>query len=143
LYEESLNLYRDIGDRWGAAGALLGLAGAKHHQGDALGAAVLLEESLSLFRQVGDLRNAALATLNLADALRDSDDLEQAVTYYREALAAFAEINDRERVRMVCWGLGSVLVRQGAFREAARLLGASSALAECTSSRLPGVDWCG
>jgi predicted ATPase/class 3 adenylate cyclase len=128
LFAESVSLYRDAGDRWGAAGALLGLAVANHGQGDALRAATMLEESLSLFREVGDRRSAALAALNLADALRDGDDLTQAGVHYRDALAEFGAIEDRALVAGGLRGLGSVMVRERQFEEAARLLGASSAL---------------
>ena len=113
LFSESVSLYRDAGDRWGAAGALIGLAVANHRQGDPPRAAALLEESRSLFREVGDMRSAALVALNLADALRDSDDLAQAVVHYRDALAEFAAADDRARVAQGFLGLGGVMVREG------------------------------
>jgi len=128
LFAESVSLYRDAGDRWGAAGALIGLATANHLQGDAPRAAVLLAESLSLFRDVGDERSAALATLYLADAQRDSHDLTQAAVHYREALASFATLDDRDRVAEGLSKLGRVMVRQGEFTSAAKLLGAASNL---------------
>jgi predicted ATPase/class 3 adenylate cyclase len=128
LFAESVGLYRDAGDRWGAAGALIGLATANHLQGDAPRAAVLLAESLSLFRDVGDERSAALATLYLADAQRDSHDLTQAAVHYREVLARFATLDDRDRVAEGLLKLGRVMVRQGEFTSAAKLLGAASNL---------------
>ena len=128
LFEESVGLYRDAGDRWGAAGALIGLASASHLQSDARRAAVLLTESLSLYRDVGDQRSAALAALYLADVLSDDDDLTQAAVHYREALAEFATLGDRDRVAEGLSKLGRVMVREGAFEPAAKLLGAVSAL---------------
>jgi tetratricopeptide (TPR) repeat protein len=136
LFEESASLYRDAGDRWGTAGALIGLATASHLQGDAPHAAALLAESLSLFRDVGDERSAALAALYLADAERDSNDLTQAAMHYREALAQFATLDDRDRVVEGLVKLGRVLVREGEFERAARLLGAASAL---TPDEEPGT----
>ncbi|MCD6033920.1 MAG: hypothetical protein K0S78_6106, partial [Thermomicrobiales bacterium] len=129
LFEESVSLYRDAGDRWGAAGALIGLATANHLQGDAPHAAVLLAESLSLFRDVGDERSAALAALYLGDALRDSDNLRQAAVHYRDALAEFATLDDHEQVAEGLLRLGRVMVREGEFENAVRLLGAASAVA--------------
>jgi tetratricopeptide (TPR) repeat protein len=128
LFAESLSLYRDAGDRWGAAGALLGLAVANHRQGDAPHAVALLEESLSLYGEVGDRRSAALAALNLADALRDSDELAQARDHYRDALIEFSAVDDRARVTVGLLGLGSLLVRAGEFERAATLFGAASTL---------------
>jgi predicted ATPase/class 3 adenylate cyclase len=127
LFDESVMLYRDAGDRWGAAGALIGLATANHLQGDAPRAAVLLAESLSLFRDVGDERSAILATLYLADAQRDSNELRQAAVHYREALAAFSALDDRDGVARGLLNLGRVMVREGKFALAAKLLGAVSA----------------
>jgi hypothetical protein len=135
LFSESLSLYRDAGDRWGAAGALIGLAVANHRQGDAPRAVALLEESLSLYDEVGDRRSAALAALNLADALRDSGDLTQAGVHYRDALVEFGAFEDRPRVAEALLGLGSVMMRASEFERAAKLLGAASAL---TTSEEPG-----
>ena len=130
FYQESLTLYRDVRDKWGAAGALSGLAIANRRQGHIPRVTSMLEESVALFREVGDSRSAALAALNLADALRDSDDLKQATMRYQDALIAFGEISDQERVVDGLLGLGSVLVRQGEFQHAARILGAASALSD-------------
>ena len=101
---------------------------ASHRQGDPQRAGVLLAESLSLYREVGDRRNAALAALDLADALRDSDDLTQAGVHYRDALGEFGAVEDRALVAQGLLGLGSVMVREGEFKNAAKLLGAASAL---------------
>jgi tetratricopeptide (TPR) repeat protein len=90
---------------------------------------VLLAESLSLFRDVGDERSAALAALYLGDALRDSDNLTQAAVRYRDALAEFATLDDRDQVAEGLLRLGRVLVREGEFENAARLIGAASAVA--------------
>ena len=128
FYRESLALYRDARDTWGAAGALINLGTANYRRGDVPRAAAMLEESLSLFREVGDTRSAALAALNLADALRDSHDLKQATAHYQEALVTFGDISDQKRVVDSLLGLASVLVREGAFKDAARLLGAASSL---------------
>jgi predicted ATPase/class 3 adenylate cyclase len=130
LFSESVSLYRDAGDRWGTAGALIGLAVANHRQGDPARAVAQLEESLVLYREVGDLRSAALVTLNLADALRDIGESKQAAALYRDILAEFLAADDRDRITDGLIGLGRVMVHEGEFESAARLLGAASAAAQ-------------
>jgi tetratricopeptide (TPR) repeat protein len=128
LFAESLSLYRDAGDLWGAAGAQSGVAAATHFQGDAARAIALFEESRLLFREVGDRRSEAVTTVNLATAMRDTGDLSQAAVQYRGALAEFADADDPRGVAQVFLGLGGVMVRIGQFESAAKLLGAASVL---------------
>jgi hypothetical protein len=107
---------------------LIGLASANHLQGEAPRAVVLLAESLSLFRDVGDRRGAALATLYLADVQMDRGNLTDAAVQYQEAVAEFATLGDCDRVVEGLLKLGGLMVREGKFEAAAKLLGAASAM---------------
>jgi len=74
LLEESLTLYRELGDAAGAAYALLVLGRTAVSQGDLRQGAKLVEESLALFRQQGNMWGIARALIILGDmALFESD----------------------------------------------------------------------
>jgi non-specific serine/threonine protein kinase len=53
-FEESLARCRSVGDRWGIARALLGLASTVLYEGDVQRAAILFKESLTLEYEVGN-----------------------------------------------------------------------------------------
>lgn len=128
LFEESLALYRQSGDKWGAAGPLYGLALAFQLDGDHLRGTDLLEESLALFQETGDTRNAATTLLNLAETALIRNDSAQASDYFQQALFGFLAVDDRPGLSEAIAGTGRVMVREGDFATATRLLSAANAL---------------
>jgi tetratricopeptide (TPR) repeat protein len=59
LHEESLALYREIGDKAGIASCLNNLGNVAREQGNYPAARALYEESLTLYREIGDKRGIA------------------------------------------------------------------------------------
>jgi len=64
-YEEGLALFREGGDKWGAAYALANLGVAALQRGELERASALIEESFSLYKELGDNAGVALALINL------------------------------------------------------------------------------
>jgi predicted ATPase len=85
--EESLALYRDLGDRRGAAEALRGIALAAGGRGDHDRAIALLEEAASTLRDVADPALVASALMNLGVEVSHHGDPLRATALYEEALA--------------------------------------------------------
>jgi hypothetical protein len=61
LLEQSLAMYRALGDGHGAAGSLNGLAMVAMRQGDGTVARALLEESLDIYRELADRWGVAIS----------------------------------------------------------------------------------
>jgi len=99
--EESVALWRRLGDRRGLAYALAdgGYILAKHDHATLL---ALAEESIALFREVGDTWGLALATHNLGAVAALGGDYAAMRAHAAEGLALFRSINDRLGV---LWGL--------------------------------------
>ena len=92
LFEESLALYRGLGDDTGVAAALAELGQVARAQGDHARAVELSGEGLRLGRRMGDSRIAAIALGTLGRVERHQGNLVDAIGRYEESLVHFQEI---------------------------------------------------
>jgi predicted ATPase/class 3 adenylate cyclase len=119
---ESLAIYREIGDKPGAAAALIKLGNAATEVGDYAQAAGFLEEALTIWREREDKHGTARALISLGwTALRSGDD-QVANARLEEALALSRELGDTRSMGFELSGLGEVALRQGDNARAIRLL---------------------
>jgi non-specific serine/threonine protein kinase len=102
LFQDSLRLQRELGDRSGIATSLHNLARVRFYQGDHERAGALCEESLALRRELADKRGIAMSLNTLGVIARDSGDLASARALYEQSLGLFRELGDR-------WGIGLLL----------------------------------
>jgi len=59
LYQESLSIFRELGDRWGVAGSLADLGNLSRDQKDYQTSQRLYRESMSIFQELGHQRGIA------------------------------------------------------------------------------------
>jgi predicted ATPase/class 3 adenylate cyclase/DNA-binding CsgD family transcriptional regulator len=99
LYQESLVLYRELGDTRGSAFSLSGLSGGAMRKGNnyALGRS-LLEESLTLYREVGDKEAIAWSLMGLADIASIQGDYTRGSALFEESLAIFRELGNKRGI---------------------------------------------
>ena len=121
LLEESLALFRELGDKRGAAYALGGAglvaAGRKRHEQGA----TLLEESTDLFLEVGDRWGAALTLSFSAVAWRNRGDHARAKGRAERGLALSREIGDRQGTSVALYILAGLVQTEGDYEQATRL----------------------
>jgi len=98
LLEESLTLYRELGDAAGAAYALLVLGRTAVSQGDLRQGAKLVEESLALFRQQGNMWGIARALIILGDMALFESDVDCATSKFWKSLDISQILGDVQRV---------------------------------------------
>jgi len=125
LNEESVTIYRELGDMRGLAESLGGLAWALLTQNDSAAACTLLEESLALAREVGD-------PWILANALHEfgsfkgqwQGDFKSARPFLEESLALYRVLKDHHelfytllRLIEVRWSEGNFLQAEALARE--------------------------
>jgi predicted ATPase/DNA-binding XRE family transcriptional regulator len=91
-FEESLALYRGLGDDTGIAAVLVELGQVTRAQGDHVRAAALSEGSLDRCRNVDDARVAAIAHSTLGRVERYRGNTDGAIAHYEESLALFRRI---------------------------------------------------
>ncbi|MDQ5852092.1 MAG: tetratricopeptide repeat protein, partial [Chloroflexota bacterium] len=115
LLEESLALFRELGDTRGTGSTLNLLGQQATMQGDYGRAQVLFEESLALFRELGDKERISVVLNNLGVAADDQGDYATARACYEESLALAEEVGDTYGVLSVLVNLGLTTLNQHDF----------------------------
>ncbi|NIS80065.1 MAG: tetratricopeptide repeat protein [Anaerolineales bacterium] len=110
---ESLELWREIGDKGGIASALGPLAKIASDRYDFTQAILLFEESLSLFRQVGDTREIAGALWNIGHITLRLGDYDKAKSRFEESRALYEDLKDVHGVATQLRCLGELERAQG------------------------------
>ncbi|HEV8464295.1 MAG TPA: winged helix-turn-helix domain-containing protein [Pseudolabrys sp.] len=93
MLEESLLLWRTLGDRRGLSVALHGLASLRARLGDLAGARTLYEESLLIKREAGNRWGTARVLDGLSSVLRQQGNIALARISAQEALALERELD--------------------------------------------------
>lgn len=140
----SLNLYEQLGDRWGIAASLNALGITARDRGDYQAALNRFERSLQGWRTLPDRLATARCLHNLANAAKIKRDFPRALMALNEATVIFREVGDRSGA---AWSLnqqGDIAREQGdadaaaefyqralkAFREAGDRWGCARSLAD-------------
>jgi predicted ATPase/DNA-binding CsgD family transcriptional regulator len=126
--EESLALWRELGDRQGCAYTLARLGTVLKLQGNLAVAHGLLEESVVLFREGGDKWGLALALFGLGEVATSEGDLPSAHRCLQESLSLWQEVGDTWGLALALYGLGEVMRCQGDYEQAAKFYDESLAL---------------
>jgi len=118
MYEDSLSICREIGDRRGAVRAMLNLAIVLTREGDLPGAKRLHEESLTIRREIGDRRGTAVALINVADILFSQGDLPGATAAVDESMAIGRETDSKRTQGYALFMRGNILEAEGHLEDA-------------------------
>jgi non-specific serine/threonine protein kinase len=134
LLEQSLALFRELGDKFGTAECLMPLSGqvASHAQNDDdYSQAILLsEEQLALRREIGDQDGIAVALTILGDLALSQDDHDRAIMLYEEGLAGFRAVRNTGAVSLSLIGYGDIFFWRGDYERAAQIYEAALSLAQ-------------
>ena len=93
--QRSLALYEELGDRWGIAASLNGLALSARDRGDYSAAHSLFERSLACWRMLPDRQALARCLHNLAYVVNAMGDYRRASWALHEATQIFEQVGDR------------------------------------------------
>ena len=113
LFEESVRLYREIGDRWGVAWSLGSLANVAGDRGDHEQAKRLYEEGLALSRRLGDASPLGVYLVSLGYEYLLEGNLEKAAELNEEAAALFRKQGRRGDLQYALVNLGWAALLQG------------------------------
>jgi predicted ATPase/DNA-binding winged helix-turn-helix (wHTH) protein len=122
LFEESLALWREIGDKWGIATALNDLGWVAWRQGNYAEARTLSAESLALWQELGERQGMATALTNLGWLAQHQSDYAEARALFEESLTLRRALEDTRGVAFSLALLGWAWSKQGAYSHAAGLL---------------------
>ena len=101
LYEQSLRIKEELGDRAGIATTHHQLGVLAHDRGDYDTARKLYEQSLRIKEELGDRAGIAATHHQLGVLAHDRGDYDTARTQYQRALAIFEEVGNRVNIAKV------------------------------------------
>jgi predicted ATPase/DNA-binding SARP family transcriptional activator len=140
LFEQSLAIRQDLGDRQGVAETIGNLGNIEFVTGDSAKGHALHLESLNLRRQLDDKPGIALMLANIASKSLNKGDYVQARSQYEESLMIYRELGDRFGTATALNSLGNVAAIQGDLVQAQTLYEESlSSLRELGDKR--GIAW--
>jgi tetratricopeptide (TPR) repeat protein len=113
LYEQYLDIEREVGSKINTAGALGNIANVEDARGELAEARRLNEESLKIFAEVGDQRAMGTALSNLAILLYEQGDLAGATRKFDEALEIKRKIGYQRGIAYDLSGLSEILRAEG------------------------------
>jgi predicted ATPase/class 3 adenylate cyclase len=114
LCEESLALFRDLGDRRGIAYSLYWLGEAARDRGDLSTARSLIEEALVLFREAGEKERVAWSLSTLGELDSFQGEYTRAHALCGESLVLFRNLENKEGIAFSLFALAKLLfVSQG------------------------------
>ncbi len=122
LLEESLALFRHLGDDAGVAFTLLFLGRIAVSQGDPKRGAALVEESLASYRQQGNEWGIARALIVLGDAALFENEVDRATAKFETALDLSRKLEDAEGIALSLLYLGRDAHVRGNAARSDRLL---------------------
>ena len=138
--EESLSIWRELGDKKGTAAALNNLGWLGSQEGDFVMARSFSEEALWRNRELGEKRGIAVALNNLGAVALHQSDFGAAILLYEESLALRREIGDRRGFAYVqVWLAWAHLQRGDHARSASILAEALAALRELNDKQI--ISW--
>lgn len=136
LYEESLALWQQLGDKEGTATVLNNLGIVANEQGDYVRARAFYEQSLALRRELGDDINIAKTLINLGTVAHDQGDYRQAETAYQESLALFQTLGDKWSITLTLSNLANLALSQNDYQRATRCAEAALVLSRELGDRV-------
>jgi tetratricopeptide (TPR) repeat protein len=118
LAQESLALYRRLGDRRGVAGALQTLANVAVDASDLERAESLYQEALPVMRELGYVPGVSSILTNLGVVSRFRGDLDRARAFYEQSLELDGDSGDPKGTAITLLDLGHVALESGDLQAA-------------------------
>ena len=128
ILEESKALFREVGDEWGYANAVISMALGAYIQG-AANTLALHEEALTLFRTLGDLYFEGVALRFIGLLQSRQDDVTDGIASLQEALILAKQLDSKYEIAAVLYCCGEAAQRSGNPARAVSLYWASKNVA--------------
>jgi tetratricopeptide (TPR) repeat protein len=123
LYEESLILFREIGDKHGIADSINNLGRVSQQHGNYEQARKYYEENLAIRRGIAE-KSISLPLINLGNLAYSQKNYQQTRKYYEESLNISRELGEKNNIVRSLIGLAGILSNIDHLSCAVKLLGA-------------------
>ncbi|NET90846.1 MAG: tetratricopeptide repeat protein [Kamptonema sp. SIO1D9] len=95
FHQQSLEIFREIGDRSGEANSVNNLGNAYYSLGEYQRAIEFHQQSLEIFREIGDRSGEANSVNNLGNAYYSLGEYQRAIEFHQQSLEIKRAIGDR------------------------------------------------
>ncbi|MDK2461256.1 CHAT domain-containing protein, partial [Aphanizomenon sp. PH219] len=112
VYQQSLAIQRDIGDRYGEGSSLIGLGSAYNSLGQYPKAIEVYQQSLAIQRDIGDRYGEGSSLIGLGSAYNSLEQYPKAIEFHQQSLAIQREIGDIAGQGVNLSNIGSTLQKQ-------------------------------
>jgi tetratricopeptide (TPR) repeat protein len=130
MAQESLVIFREIGDRRGWVAALNDLAVGAFARAEYDTASRLFQEAIEILEEIGDRSAAERTRMNLADTLRASGEKNRARALFEQCFRSFTDLSDFDGLAWTMSHLARMACEAGETAEGRDLLTHSLALFE-------------
>ena len=128
LFEQSLSIWRQVGDKKGIATSLHNLGWIAWRQSDYATAHSLSAEALALHRELGNKQGMAHAVNNLGWVAHHRGDYAAARSFHEQSLTLRRELGDKRAIAFALTNLGWAIQKQGDYQQSLSLIGEARAL---------------
>ncbi|MDV3351703.1 tetratricopeptide repeat protein [Leptothoe sp. LEGE 181152] len=118
LFQQSLAIRQDIGDRRGVGASLNNIGFIYDSQGDYPQALDYYQQALAIRQDIGDRRGEGTMLNNIGFIYSRQGDYPQALDYFQQALAIRQDIGDRRGVGASLNNIGGIYSSQGDYPQA-------------------------
>jgi len=139
--EESLQLFKEMGDATEQAHALIILGPGSHYEGDDQRGRKLIEKAIAITRRSGDRRQLAWATIALSGMILWQGKRDEALETAKEALGLAVELGEKSLMVFVSSILAVLAKDRGRMIQGLHLLGSAIAWGESFGYRLTPFQW--
>jgi len=139
--EESLQLFKEMGDATEQAHALIILGPGAHYEGDDQRGSELIEQAIPICRHAGDRRQLAWATSALAVMIHWQGKNDEALSVAKEGLRLAMDLGEKSITVFVSLLLAVLAKDKGKIKQALHLLGSAITLGESFGYRLTPFQW--
>ncbi len=128
LCEQSLAIYREIGDTAGEGRTLNNISQIYYDRGDLTTALTYLEQSLAICKEIGDTAGEGATLDNIGQIYFTRGNYTKAFSYFEEALEIRREIGDKAGEGTTLNNIGHIYDAQGDYATAVTCLEQSLAI---------------
>ncbi|HEX6553609.1 MAG TPA: tetratricopeptide repeat protein, partial [Ktedonobacteraceae bacterium] len=120
LIEESITIFRSLGNSWAIGWALIFLGYIINKQDGWEQARIIFEEGQALSRKIGDKHGIAWSSLNLGDVAYFEGNYQAAAKHYRTSLAGFREMKNELGIAWAQCSLANTQLRLSNYKAASK-----------------------
>jgi tetratricopeptide (TPR) repeat protein len=113
LYEQSLAIFREIGDKAGEGVTLNNIGQIYDARGDYPAALKYLKQSLAIYREIGDKEGEGTTLNNISQIYDARGDSATALTYLEQSLGISREIGDKQGEGITLSNIGLIYHAKG------------------------------